>query len=228
MTNLRLRKPPTWLVYLGLIAIVATFVPIAAISRARLNTTPDPRIHIWQDMGNQPRFGPQQVSPIFADHRAARPMIDGTVSRTAVVGEDHFLHGFAVGADGKAKFFDGYPSQVKVDEKLLDRGQNRFAIYCTPCHGQDGSGQGMVHLRASEIGELKWVPPSDLRTDTVRGRAEGHLFNTVTNGIRNMAGYGGQISVEDRWAIVAYVRALQVAQGAPGSVLTPEQRNNVK
>jgi mono/diheme cytochrome c family protein len=228
MDNLRLRKPPTWMVYLMLIAIVATFVPIAAIARSRLSTSPDPRIHLVQDMGSQPRYGPQQVSSVFADRRAARPTIDGTVSRHAVVGDDHFLAGFSAGPEGKANFFEGYPKQIKVEQALLTRGQNRFAIYCTPCHGQDGRGEGMVHLRASEIQEPKWVKPADLTSDTVRNRPEGHLFNTITNGIRNMGGLGGQISIEDRWAIVSYVRALQLAQGAPASALTPEQRNNIK
>ena len=82
---------------------------------------------------------------------------------------------------------------MKVDEPLLRRGQLQFNIYCAPCHGNDGYGDGPVHQRAIALQEPKWVPPSNLHDATVKAPAGGHLYNTITNGIRNMAGYGSQI-----------------------------------
>ncbi len=105
-----------------------------------------------------------------------------------------------------------------MTQALVERGRDRFNIYCAPCHGLDGSGNGMVNQRAQELQEPKWVQPSNLTSDVVRARPVGHIYNTVNNGIRNMPGYGAQVPVEDRWAIVAYVRALQLSQAAPASV----------
>jgi mono/diheme cytochrome c family protein len=126
------------------------------------------------------------------------------------------------------QFFDSLPSQVKLSPELLKRGQERFNIYCAVCHGLDGYGNGAVNARAVEKQEPKWVPAANLHSDTVRSRPDGHLFNTVTNGIRNMAGYGSQISTEDRWAIVAYLRALQLSQHAPATALPKEKLDSMK
>jgi mono/diheme cytochrome c family protein len=104
-----------------------------------------------------------------------------------------------------------------VNKALLERGQNRFNIYCTACHGIDGYARGTVEIRSEELGTP--LNAKSLHEDLVRGRSEGHIFNTISNGIRNMPGYSAQIPVEDRWAIVAYVRALQLSQNAPPSVV---------
>jgi mono/diheme cytochrome c family protein len=185
-----------------------------------------------QDMGTQPKYREQQTSEIFADGRADRMPVAGTVARGHLMEDDAFYRGFtkAGGNQQPAKFVDGFPSEVKVDLAFVQRGQERFNIYCAPCHGLDGSGKGPVHIRAGvELQEAKWVPPADLHTDAVRGRANGHLFNTISVGIRNMPGYAQQIPVSDRWAIVAYVRALQVSQqNAPVSMLTQDQLNALK
>jgi mono/diheme cytochrome c family protein len=228
LAELRLRKPPFWLVAVLLVVSTVTLLPFAFAFRARVNTSLEPRIAIFQDMGNQPKYGPQKASTVFADGRADRPVIDGTVSRTAVLGDDHYTLGYTKDASGKVTFFEGLPKRITVDARLLERGQQRFAIYCSSCHGMDGGGLGIVHQRAGEIGETKWVPPSNLVAEAVRVRSEGHLYNTINVGIRNMAGLGGQIPVDDRWAIVAYVRALQLSQNAPPTLLTEEQRRTAK
>jgi mono/diheme cytochrome c family protein len=228
LAELRLRKPPFFLIAIILVVSTATLLPFAFAFRARVHTSPYPRIHLVQDMGKQPKYGPQKPSTVFADGRADRPVIDGTVSRTAVLDDDHYSSGFTKDASGKVTFFEGYPARLTVDARFIERGQQRFAIYCSSCHGMDGNGLGIVHQRAGEIGETKWVPPTNLATDAIRIRPEGHIFNTINVGIRNMAGLGGQIPVEDRWAIVAYVRALQLAQGAPAKLLTEEQRRMAK
>ena len=104
---------------------------------------------------------------------------------------------------------------ISVTMQLMERGRERFDVFCAPCHGLAGAGDGMVAKRAEELQEGTWTPPASFHSELVRGRTDGHLFNTITNGIRNMPAYAPQIPVEDRWAIVAYVRALQRSQGAP-------------
>jgi mono/diheme cytochrome c family protein len=107
---------------------------------------------------------------------------------------------------------------------LLQRGADRYQIYCAPCHGLAGYGDGIVALRADRLMEGTWVPPTSVHDATVLARPVGHLFNSITNGIRTMPAYGSQIPVDDRWAIVAYVRAMQRGRHAPASVLTAEER----
>jgi mono/diheme cytochrome c family protein len=111
---------------------------------------------------------------------------------------------------------------------VMKRGQERFGIYCTPCHGMAGAGDGIVNARAERLQEGTWIPPSDLSSDVVRGRPAGHLFNTITNGIRNMPAYGSQIPEDDRWAIVAYVRALQRSQHTSIGDVPPELRGTLR
>ena len=107
---------------------------------------------------------------------------------------------------------------------LLRRGRERFEIYCAPCHGLAGYGDGMVARRADRLMEGTWVPPTSLHDPTVLARPDGHLFHTITAGIRNMPAYGPQIPEADRWAIVSYVRALQRSQHASVNDVPAEQR----
>jgi mono/diheme cytochrome c family protein len=181
-------------------------------------------------MDNQNRLNPQAASPmfeevpIFLDGRAMRPEVAGTVARGELRESDHYDRGL-VGEAWAAAF----PPQVTVDLGLLARGRERFEIYCTPCHGQAGYGDGVVHQRAMLLlntpvisNGTSWVPPKSLHDADIRDQPVGQVFNTVSNGIRNMAGYAAQIPVADRWAIVAYVEALQRSQFArPGDVPDP-------
>jgi mono/diheme cytochrome c family protein len=114
------------------------------------------------------------------------------------------------------------PTQINVSAEFIRRGQERFNIYCSPCHGQSGYGDGPIHVRANAIAEqgalnrnVAWTQPQDLNAPKIVTRPDGHLFNTITNGIRTMPAYDKQISVADRWAIVAYLRAVQTSQNAP-------------
>ncbi len=231
LRELRLRRPPFWLVAIFLIAVVVSWLPLVVAARRRVQTSAYPRIQIMQDMGNQPRYKEQQTSPIFADGRADRPPIPGTVARGQLNEDDHYYRGFSttmVGGKPQVTFFKGFPKEVTVDDRLIARGQQRFAIFCSPCHGMDGSGHGMVNERATELQEPKWVPAASLHSDIVMGRPDGHIFNTITNGIRNMPGYGSQIPVPDRWAIVSYIRALQLSQDAPSSAVPAEKLQTLK
>lgn len=194
-------------ILIGLILFLLSLLPFALIARARAQRSDRPRVHLILDMDNQPKFKPQQANPLFADGRAMRPKVAGTVARGDLELDDHLCRGIENG-----QWAETFP--IRVDERLLRRGRERFDIFCAPCHGVSGYGDGMVSRRADELQEGKWVPPTSLHADAVRQRPPGHLYNTIVNGIRNMPPYGHQIGVEDRWAIVAYVRALQRSQNA--------------
>lgn len=200
-------KLPRWLLFTLVTLVVLSWVPLALIMRARVTTSSQPRIHFIPDMDNQPKYKTQSRNSLFADRRAMRPPVEGAVPRSAVVGEESLMSG---------KFGENWIVEipVPVDGGLLATGRQRYDIYCSPCHGLAGYGDGMVARRADELQEGTWTPPTSFHTDLIRQREAGHLFNTISNGIRNMPAYGSQIPVEDRWAIVAYVRALQRSQNA--------------
>jgi len=200
-------KMPRWLMYFAVISVTLSWVPVALIMRARVTTSSKPRIHIIPDMDNQPRYAAQSRNPLFADRRAMRPPVAGTVARGTVLGDPAFATG---------KLGDDWVTAIPapVDRPMLERGRQRYDIFCSPCHGLAGAGDGMVAKRADELLEGTWTPPTSFHSDLLRERPAGHLFNTISNGIRNMPAYGPQIPVEDRWAIVAYVRALQRSQNA--------------
>jgi mono/diheme cytochrome c family protein len=214
-------KLPRWLLYTVAILVVLSWVPLALIMRARVTTSPQPRIHIVPDMDNQPKFKAQARNPIFADRRAMRPPVEGAVPRGAILGDPALTSG-KIAED----WVDAAP--LEVDRELLRRGRERYDIYCSPCHGLVGFGDGMVAKRADELQEGTWTPPTSFHSELLRERPDGHIFNTITNGIRNMPAYGPQIRVEDRWAIVAYVRALQRSQSATVDDVPPEIRAQLR
>ena len=214
-------KLPRWLLYTVAVLVVLSWVPLALIMRARVTTSPQPRIHIIPDMDNQPKFKTQSRNPMFADRRAMRPPVAGAVPRGADLGEPAVRSG-RVGEN----WVEAIP--VEINRGAIERGRQRYDIYCSPCHGLAGFGDGMVAKRADELLEGTWTPPTSFHTDLIRERPAGHLFNTITNGIRNMPAYGPQISVEDRWAIIAYVRALQRSQNATVDDVPPEIRAQLR
>lgn len=234
--NIReLPAPPFILIGIFLILAVATWIPLVVFARARVTKSDETRIHFTQDMDIQPKYKAQDPSEVFADGRTMRQPILGTVARGELSEDDHYERGFeqkvnAQSGKIEAMFFDSFPASVQIDDALLKRGQERFNIYCAVCHGRDGYGNGAINQRVIDRQDptTHWVPPANLNSDSVRGRPVGHLFNTVSNGIRNMAGYGAQIPVPDRWAIVAYVRALQLSQHAPPSAVPPGEVGKMK
>ena len=229
----KFHRPPFWLVGVFLAAVVASWIPLVMIADGRVRKSDQPRVHLVQDMDNQAKYKSQMVNPIFADGRSDRPIPAGTVSRGAYVADGSYALGFirtgGTDAEPQVDFLDEFPAEVTVDKAFVARGQNRYNIYCYVCHGYDGRGNGRVHQWASEIAQdPRWIPPSNLLSETVVNRPDGHLYNTVNNGIRNMAGYGAQIPVKDRWAIVAYIRSLQLAQNAPPDALDPAERARLR
>jgi mono/diheme cytochrome c family protein len=217
-------RAPAWIPIATVVVLCLALFPPLLAYKAWVTTSPSPRLHLVQDMDNQDRYKMQQANPAFADHRAMRPPVSApgspvplTVARgdEYLLGTDrHFFEG-RVGPDGQ-QWATGLPARVPVSLELLERGRERFNVYCAPCHGYDGAGNGMVAKRAREKSEIAtgWVPPISLQDATVITRPDGHLFNTITNGIRTMPPYGDQIEPQDRWAIVAYLRALQRSQHA--------------
>lgn len=201
------------------IAALATIPPTVAL-RARGAKSSRPRIHLIQDMDNQPKFKAQQANPLFRDRRAMRAPVPGTVARGELQLDEHLYLGLV---DGQwATTFPSPP--LVVDDAFMRRGRQRFDIFCSPCHGLTGNGRGTIAVRAEEMEEPTWVPPASLQDKQYRDRPDGHIFHTITYGIRTMPAYGSQIPVEDRWAIVAYVRALQRSRNARLEDLSPEDR----
>lgn len=205
------------------VVLLATsaLIPLAWIARARVTRSPQPRWHLVQDMDNQGRFKAQQANPLFADGRAMRPPVAGTVAR-GELGDDERRTG---GLD-RGEYVHELP--LPLTAELLYRGQERYGIYCAPCHGLAGYGDGMVARRADELQQGSWVPPASLHDEPALTRPAGHLFNTISNGLRKMPAYGTQIPVDDRWAIVGYVRALQRSQHARLADVPPELRDAVE
>jgi len=201
---------PRPLKFVILILLVLTLVPLALLSRARHSKSHKPRIHLISDMDNQPKFRTQSADPMFADGRAMRPVIEGTVAVGDLAADDHFYRG-KVGTDWATTF------PMPVTDMLMQRGRQRFDVFCSTCHGLSGYGDGLISVRANalaEKGNANWTPPTSLQSDTVRERPAGYIFNTITYGVRNMPAYGTQIPPGDRWAIVAYIRALERSQKA--------------
>jgi mono/diheme cytochrome c family protein len=153
-----------------------------------------------QDMHDQPRFKPLAESDFYADQRSARPPVEGTVAR-GQLHEDAYFYTGKVGANPG----DYMPFPATGD--VLDRGRERFNIYCAPCHSRRGDGQGMVVKRG-------FKQPPTYHQDRLRKAPLGYFFDVMTNGFGAMPDYAAQIQPRDRWCIVAYIRALQLSQNA--------------
>jgi mono/diheme cytochrome c family protein len=189
-----------------------------------------PPIEVFPDMDHQAKYKPQASSKFFADGRADRPIPGGTVPYgrgegvepgrpfhdPAYLRADDFRY---AGKNADGTFARGFP--VAVDEALLRRGQGRFTIYCAPCHGTLGDGNGIT----KSYGML--VTPT-YHDDRIRVMAEGEIFNTITHGKNTMMPYADKLSPDDRWAVVAYVRALQRAHHATIDDVPADQRGGLK
>ena len=160
-----------------------------------------------QDMHNQPKFIPQRGTDFYADGRSSRPQVENTVARGQLHEDAYFYTGMQDGKEGNAM---PYPVTMEV----LERGQERYNIYCTPCHSRVGNGAGMIVQRG-------YRPAGNFHTPRLLAAPLGHFFNVISNGYGAMPDYGTQVSPEDRWAIVAYVRALQLSQAAKTADAAP-------
>jgi mono/diheme cytochrome c family protein len=192
------------------------FAVVAGISvlgwRGALSTKPP--LEFFPDMDQQPKYKPQAESDFFADGMADRRVPARTVPRGRSVvadpaflgADDHFFRGYRGVLDAdpqKTNWFRGFPQQVTLDANLMQRGRERYNLFCSPCHGQLGDGNGITRQYL--------MNPATLLDPRIAGMAEGEIFNTITNGKATMYPYGDRIPAADRWAIIAYVRALQRA-----------------
>ena len=163
-----------------------------------------------QQMADQPRYDPLEPSNFFDDGLSARPLVENTVPRGALREDELLYTGMLGGAPATS-----FPFPVTLD--VLQRGRERYDIFCSPCHSRTGYGDGMVARRG-------FGPPASLHTDILRKQPPGHFFRVITQGFAAMPSYAQQIPPEDRWAIVAYVRALQMSQHASVNDVPPDAR----
>ncbi len=159
-----------------------------------------------QDMQNEPKMIPQRGSEMFADHRGARPQVLNTVARGQLHADSYFYTGVVEGANGYREERDLMPFPVTMT--VLRRGQERFNVYCTPCHSRVGNGLG-------EIVERGYKPAANLHDQVRRAQPISHYFFVMTHGYGAMPDYSAQLTPVDRWCVAAYIRALQLSQNAP-------------
>jgi hypothetical protein len=165
-----------------------------------------------QDMQDQPKYIPLRPSTFFADGRSERPLVEGTVARGHLDADTAFYTGKI---DNKP--VDAFP--FPITRAVLERGQERYNIYCAPCHDLLGAGKGMIFRRG-----FNRPPPQSYHIDRLRQAPVGYFFDVITNGLGAMPDYAAQIEPRDRWAIVAYVRVLQLSQNASVNDVPPEAR----
>lgn len=184
--------------YLVLALAVAATVSIFGF---RGSTSTKPPLEVFPDMDRQAKYKPQAASPFFADGRADRPLPPGVVSRGDLREDAHLYTGKS--ADGS--FARGFPASITLDARLMERGRDRYSVYCLPCHGATGDGNGIT--KSYGMGATPTY-----HGDNFRNMPEGEIFNTITHGKGNMLSYADKLNAEERWAVIAYVRALQRAQ----------------
>jgi mono/diheme cytochrome c family protein len=196
---------------LGLLILVL----LLAAGCTRQRPSEKPPLHVNPDMDDQPKYEAQEPSKFFADGKAMRDLVPGTVARGYLRNDKAYYTGVSESGDTVETM------PVTVDLDLLERGQERFNIYCSPCHSKIGDGKGIMVERG-------YVPPPSFHDDRLRNFPDGHIFIVISHGIRNMPSYGSQIPVDDRWAIVAYVRALERAQNASLEDVPVERRKELQ
>ncbi|MSR28667.1 MAG: cytochrome c [Phycisphaerales bacterium] len=221
---------PRIIVYTLLILTLLAILPPVVIAQVRSKPNPNLPINLIQDMDLQAKFKAQSMNDLFSDGRSQRVQVAGTIARGEAALDTHFNQGVVDG-----QWASSFPERLPANMELMKRGEGRFNIYCSPCHGYSGGGNGAVNQRALElvanadgpVNGTVWVAAKSLHDATITIQPVGQLFNTVTYGIRNMAGYQSQIPVEDRWAIVAYVKALQRSQDAALNDVPTDKRGGL-
>jgi len=171
------------------------------ISCSQERPSENPPVHLIPNMDDQPKYEAMEESQFFPDKSAVRMPVEGTVAR----GQLNENSAYYQGKNDNGQLIRNIPVQLTLP--LLERGQKRYNIYCAPCHGLTGAGQGIVIKKG-------FLPPPSFHIDRLRDIEDGHIFEVISKGIRNMPSYSYQIPVADRWAIIAYFRALQRSQNA--------------
>ncbi|MCK5124678.1 MAG: cytochrome c [candidate division Zixibacteria bacterium] len=198
-----------------IIMLLIVMLVIFGCSREKVSDkTP---IHLNPNMDHQPKYKAQAASDFFENGSAMRPLVEGTVAQ-GWLREDIKYY---TGKDKKGNFISTAPVEISMDR--LKRGQERFNIFCSPCHSRVGDGKGIM---AKE--DYQYVVPPNFHSDSVMQFTDGYIFNVVSNGVRNMPSYKHQIPVDDRWSIVLYLRALQKSHNATIDDIPASIREEVK
>jgi len=186
---------------------------IVLIAGCQGSLSSDPPVHLNPNMDFQEKFEAQEVNTFFADSRAMRAPVGGTVARGFLKEDDALYRGLT----SSGELVTNNPLEVTAE--LMQRGQERYEIFCSVCHGNAGDGQGIIMK-----GNYGYVQAPTFHSAGLRALPDGHFFGAMTNGIRTMPSYASQVPVKDRWAIVAYIRALQRSQYASASDASVSQR----
>jgi len=197
-----------------LISYMVIVIALLMTSCYRGKPSEDPPIHLNPNMDSQQKYEAQEESQFFKDGLTMRPPVAGTVARGDLREDDAYYRG----RNSDGSLIVKMPVEITMD--LLKRGQERYNIYCSPCHDRTGSGKGIVVKKG-------FLPPPSMHLDRLRESPDGHFYDVISNGIRNMPSYKHQIPISDRWAIVAYVRALQRSQDAGAEDVPEELRENL-
>lgn len=220
-----------------------TFLAIAVLAMISFlgfqgKTSKDTPVYVFDDMDIQNKYKAQGENALFKDGRDARPPVAGTVARgnglesTKVFDPDFRRNeslnpSFVSGKDAKGAFLVDFPGQsltslkpgalapYVINDRVLALGAAKFQIYCTVCHGAAGDGNGIMKVRSAIEGDVAIVTIASLQIPLIRAYPNGQIFDVITNGKNTMMGYGDKLSPEERWAVVAYVRALQLSQNCP-------------
>ena len=209
-------KFPIWFHIVGATATILAVIPIILIVRARYVATDSPPIHVVPDMDFQWKNKAQSSSSIFPDQRAMRLPVAGTVAVGDTI--DPNLLDYTQGSNPVTDPNTGQSYRtdfpMPLTKELLDLGEEKWAVYCAPCHGISGRGDGSVHQ--NQLGKDGWVAPASMHDELRLSISHGQMYSAIANGVNNgnMASYAAQLSPEERWAVVAYIRALQKSQNA--------------
>ncbi|NBV53131.1 MAG: cytochrome c [Verrucomicrobia bacterium] len=228
------------------VAVVAT-ISFLGFQGKKSKDTP---VYVFDDMDYQNKYKAQGENTLFADGRDARPPVAGTVARgnglePTKVFSDDFRRAesqnpsFVSGKDAKGAFLVGFPEKslsfskgqlndYKVSQLTLEAGRGKFQIYCAVCHGQAGDGNGIMKVRSALEGDAAIVTIASLQTPIIRAYPNGQIYDVITNGKNTMMGYGDKLSPEERWAVVAYVRALQLSQNCPPELVPAAVKAQIK
>ena len=212
MENIILKSKDMHAIKIKAVLLIISFLMVSCFQGT---PSEEPPIHLNPNMDDQERYDAQEKSPFFKDGREMRMPVEGTVAR----GELNENDAIYLGKDAKGNYVSRIP--LEVTHKFIHRGQQRFNIYCAPCHSRAGDGKGIVVKRG-------FLPPPSFHEQKVINFADGYIYDVISNGVRNMPDYKKQIPVMDRWAIVAYVRALQKTQMATINDIPKDKLNELK
>jgi len=202
---------------------------LMAVAACRGSVSDQPPIHIIPDMDWQDKYHPQGESAFFPDGRAMRPRVEGTVAAGGLKEDSVYFKGKQGDAFVARMPTEKVKAALGVDslEAVMSRGQQRFNIYCTPCHDATGSGNGLVIQRALAAPPSGFARPPHL-AENAATLPDGQIFDYITNGVRSMPAYGHQIPEADRWAIVSWLRVLQRSQRANLSDVPEQFKNSIE